>query len=339
MRVLFYKLIFFCDFMRIKKISKQKSKIKSKNKSKNESKTVEDSKEDKKTMEDLKEESDHNSQENLETNNNSEIIDISKFKNKPKIKPKMTKSKQQEPGKMDFLKSELNNIIREEDEKNKKNPIAFKKLKEKEFIKVMASIANSIKEIEIDITRAVNLIKEIFDEPEGKSENRKEGTSKGDSNKVKESRGVKGDKKAKESKGVKESKGDCNKPKGDTKAGPKKDKNTDVNTNKLTKKDVKPITESMKDISIQDSLINPSIIQHSDPSHISFSGESYSIEKIIRKLKDKYKNNQFSSSMARSGMFTSSKRPKKDEWDAFLENLAEKNVLKKTNGRPVKYKF
>jgi hypothetical protein len=43
--------------------------------------------------------------------------------------------------------------------------------------------------------------------------------------------------------------------------------------------------------------------------------------------------------MARSGMFTSSKRPKKDEWETFLENLVEKNVLKKTNGRPVKYKF
>jgi hypothetical protein len=202
----------------------------------------------------------------------------------------------------------------------------------------MASIANSIKEIELDITKAVNLIKEIFDEPEGKGENSKEGTSKGvnkpkgDTNKVKESKGVKGDKKAKENKEAKESNGDCNKVK-------EKKKGKESKDNKLTKKDVKPITDPIKDISMQDSLINPSIIQHSDPSHISFSGESYSIEKIIRKLRDKYKNNQFSSSMARSGMFTSSKRPKKDEWETFLENLVEKNVLKKTNGRPVKYKF
>lgn len=60
---------------------------------------------------------------------------------------------------------------------------------------------------------------------------------------------------------------------------------------------------------------------------IVFSGEVYPVSSLIDKLKDKYGDNSFSVSMSRSAMFTSSKRPKKEEWSAFIEGLVKDKIL------------
>ncbi|KAF9763014.1 hypothetical protein NGRA_1585 [Nosema granulosis] len=180
-------------------------------------------------------------------------------KQKPKVASKRVTST------MDMFKTELYNIIRKEDETEKKNKQRarkdhkkFKMFKEKELFKVMETINKTVKDLEINVDRVLKILEEI----------------------------------------------------------------TSVNNGVIPE-------DSSDDIAEAD-------------GNIIFSNEIYSVESLVCKLKSKYTNSPFSISMSRSSMFTSKKRPQKEEWTAFLERLVNENILYKiqtSSQSPQRYTF
>lgn len=109
-------------------------------------------------------------------------------------------------------------------------------------------------------------------------------------------------------------------------------------------RNVSRVIKILEDIkSVEDNSANEQSEDEDLEDEIIFSGDVYCVKALISKLKDKYKDNSFTLSMSRSAMFTSTKRPTKDEWSKFIENLVKDKILvhhpnSKTNSQP-RYKF